>query len=207
MLSQNIFGASGNEFLGWVQFARFAENQESRIRKKPSLNAGWLWSLVIRVRKLCESGSLQTDLNVDSLSFLTLITKLQSHSAFGLGFIWILYSGFWDLPKWQAVQLTFLAPCYYKYTGRYWQIFSKFGQRWAGYEENSQGSKEAVSQNLSNSSSGNYVPGLRPSWVARQKYALKMLKEGKITQKMQKEALMDKLENRNRLQCWFLKTF
>ena len=34
-----------------------------------------------------------------------------------------------------------------------------------------------------------------------------MLKEGKITQKMQKEALMDKLENRNRLQYWFLKTF
>ena len=34
MLSQNIFGASGNEFLGWVQFARFAENQnpESGIR-------------------------------------------------------------------------------------------------------------------------------------------------------------------------------
>ena len=31
MLIQNIFGASGNEFLGWVQFARFAENQESGI--------------------------------------------------------------------------------------------------------------------------------------------------------------------------------
>ena len=26
MLIQNIFGACGNEFLGWVQFARFAEN-------------------------------------------------------------------------------------------------------------------------------------------------------------------------------------
>ena len=32
MLIQNIFVASGNEFLGWVQFARFAENQESGIR-------------------------------------------------------------------------------------------------------------------------------------------------------------------------------
>jgi len=36
----------------------------------------------------------QTDLKLDSLSFLTLITKLQSHSAFGVGFIWILDSGF-----------------------------------------------------------------------------------------------------------------
>ena len=46
MLIQNIFGACGNEFLGWVQFARFAENQESGIwnlesgiQKKPSPNA------------------------------------------------------------------------------------------------------------------------------------------------------------------------
>ena len=41
MLIQNIFGASGNEFLGWVQFARLAENQESGsgIWKKPSTNA------------------------------------------------------------------------------------------------------------------------------------------------------------------------
>ena len=44
-------------------------------------NAGWLWSLVIRVRKLNESGSIyrhftgQTDLKVDSFSFLTLTTK------------------------------------------------------------------------------------------------------------------------------------
>ena len=96
MLSQNIFGASGNEFLGWVQFARFAENQnpESGIRKKPLPNAEWLWSLVIRVRKLSESCSLQTDLKLDSLSFLTLITKLQSHLAFGMGFIWIPDSRF-----------------------------------------------------------------------------------------------------------------
>ena len=38
MLIQNIFVASGNEFLGWVQFARFAENLESGIRKKPLPN-------------------------------------------------------------------------------------------------------------------------------------------------------------------------
>ena len=43
--------------------------------------------LVIRVRKLSESGSIsghytgKTDLKLDSLSFLTLIAKLQSHSA------------------------------------------------------------------------------------------------------------------------------
>ena len=36
MLIQNIFGASGNKFLGWVQFARFAENQESGIRNPES---------------------------------------------------------------------------------------------------------------------------------------------------------------------------
>ena len=39
MLIKNIFGASGNDFLGWVQCARFAENQECGIRKKPTLNA------------------------------------------------------------------------------------------------------------------------------------------------------------------------
>ena len=36
MLIFNIFGASGNEFLGWVRFARFAENQESGIRNPES---------------------------------------------------------------------------------------------------------------------------------------------------------------------------
>ena len=35
MLSQNIFGASGNEFLGWIQFARFAENQNPEIIRNP----------------------------------------------------------------------------------------------------------------------------------------------------------------------------
>ena len=49
---------------------------------------------MIRVRKLSESGSLQTDLKLDSLNFLTLITKLQSHLAFGVGFIWIPDSRF-----------------------------------------------------------------------------------------------------------------
>ena len=46
---KNIFAASGNEFLGLVQFARFSKDKKSAIRKKPSLNAEWLWSLVIRV--------------------------------------------------------------------------------------------------------------------------------------------------------------
>ena len=45
-------------------------------------------SLVIRVRKLSESGSIsgpytgKSDLKLDLLSLLTLITKLLSHSAF-----------------------------------------------------------------------------------------------------------------------------
>ena len=50
------------------------------------LDAEWLWSLVTGVRNLSELGSIyshengQTDLKLDSLNFLTLITKLQSHS-------------------------------------------------------------------------------------------------------------------------------
>ena len=49
---------------------------------------GMTLSLVIRVRKLSESGSIsgpytgKTDLKLDLLSLLTLITKLLSHSAF-----------------------------------------------------------------------------------------------------------------------------
>ena len=45
-------------------------------------------SLVIRIRKLSESGSISgpytgtTDLKLDLLSFLTLVTKLLSHLAF-----------------------------------------------------------------------------------------------------------------------------
>ena len=51
-------------------------------------NTKWLWSLEIRVSKLSESGSIwghyngQTDLKLDSLSFLTLFTKFQSHLEF-----------------------------------------------------------------------------------------------------------------------------
>ena len=47
------------------------------------LNAKWLWSLVIRVRKQCESGSIEgssilgklINLQLESLSFITLITS------------------------------------------------------------------------------------------------------------------------------------
>ena len=48
-------------------------------------NAKWLCSLVNSVRRLSESGSLfWENLKLDSLSFLTLIAKLQSHLAFCL---------------------------------------------------------------------------------------------------------------------------
>ena len=56
--------------------------------------------LVMRVRKLSESGSIwshytgKIDLKLDSLSFLTLITKLQSHLAFSVGLFQIPDSGF-----------------------------------------------------------------------------------------------------------------
>ena len=49
---------------------------------------GMTLSLVIRIRKLSESGSIwgpytgTTDLKLDLLSFLTLVTKLLSHLAF-----------------------------------------------------------------------------------------------------------------------------
>ena len=60
----------------------------STFTERQMQNDEWLWSLVKRVRKLSESGSIQgrctekSDLKLDSLRFLTLITKLQSHSAF-----------------------------------------------------------------------------------------------------------------------------
>ena len=54
----------------------------------PSVKCGLTLSFVIRVRKLSESGSIsgpytgKTDLKLDLLNLLTLITKLLSHSAF-----------------------------------------------------------------------------------------------------------------------------
>ena len=80
------------------------------IWKKLTLNTEWLWSL----RKLSESGSIQghyteqTDLKLDSLSFLTLITKLHSHSAFRLATSrphMFFFSGFW-IPGFRQSLLT-----------------------------------------------------------------------------------------------------
>ena len=54
----------------------------------PSVKRGLTLSFVIRVRKLSESGSFsgtytgKTNLKLDLLNLLTLITKLLSHSAF-----------------------------------------------------------------------------------------------------------------------------
>ena len=58
------------------------------IFRTPNVKHGMTLSLVIRVRKLSESGSIsgpytgKTDLKLDLLNLLTLITKLLSHSAF-----------------------------------------------------------------------------------------------------------------------------
>ena len=57
-------------------------------RRTPNVKHGMTLSLVIRIRKLSESGSIsgpytgKTDLKLHLLSFLTLVTKLLSHLAF-----------------------------------------------------------------------------------------------------------------------------
>ena len=90
----NILGIDSLSFLTLI--TKFQSNSAFCI-----LRTEWLWSLVIRVRKpdsegywlrlgswvnqvLLTIGSFdwKIDLKLDSLGFLTLITKLQSHSAF-----------------------------------------------------------------------------------------------------------------------------
>ena len=65
---------------GWKGYS--VEHRTPNVKHRMTL------SLVITVRKLSESGSIsgpytgKTDLKLDLLSFLTLVTKLLSHSAF-----------------------------------------------------------------------------------------------------------------------------
>ena len=62
--------------------------------KYGTLNGLCRWSLVIRVRKLNESGSIsghytgKTDVKLDSLSFLTLISKLEHFMVAHMGSPW-----------------------------------------------------------------------------------------------------------------------